>query len=270
MKQIQNKILKTELVNWQELKDLQPTNLKNPYHNEKTKQSLIKNGFSLAFSVWESKNGIYILDGHLRTDLLRELVSDGFKVPNQLTCSFLDLKNRKEAVKYLLEVFNTKKNPIREEALIDWFEVEGVEVESVEVASLDMEAIVTETPGEDQTGESDGEFNQKLGEVLYEPKDTNHKTEDLYEWNQNKIKLQNQIEQIKDLKLRELLKARLSYFCIFNYSKIADYYAYQADKDTKILFEKLGLVLLDKDQLVANGFADLLNKVTNNQDDPAY
>lgn len=141
MNQIKNKILKTDLVNWQELKDLQPTNLKNPYHNEKTKKSLIKNGFSFAFYVWESEDGIYLLDGHLRTDLLRELVNEGFEVPDQLTCTFLDLKNRKEAVKYLLEVFNTKKNPIDEVAMLDWFEIEEIKVEEVEVESLDVERV---------------------------------------------------------------------------------------------------------------------------------
>jgi hypothetical protein len=138
--EIKNKILKTELVNWQELKDLQPNNLKNPYFNEKTKQSLIKNGFSFAFYVWEDKNGDkYLVDGHLRSDLLRELINDNYIVPDQLTCTFLDLKTRKEAVKYLLEVFNTKKNPIDETAMVDWFKVEGIEIEEVEVASLDVE-----------------------------------------------------------------------------------------------------------------------------------
>ena len=36
---IKDLILKTEKVNWQELKDLQPVDLKNNYHSEKTKKS---------------------------------------------------------------------------------------------------------------------------------------------------------------------------------------------------------------------------------------
>tara|TARA_R110001606_G_scaffold245500_3_gene393502 strand:- start:3514 stop:3648 length:135 start_codon:yes stop_codon:yes gene_type:complete len=39
---IKDLILKTEKVNWQELKDLQPVNLKNNFHSEKVKKSLIE------------------------------------------------------------------------------------------------------------------------------------------------------------------------------------------------------------------------------------
>jgi len=169
MRQIQNKIIKTELVNWQELKDLQPTNLKNPYHNEKTKKSLIKNGFSFAFYVWQSEGDIYILDGHLRTDLLRELVNEGFDVPEKLTCTFLDLKNRKEAVKYLLEVFNTKKNPIDETAMIDWIEIEDIDIEEVEVDSLDVEVVEQENVEELEAEEDDfevGDTNQVKTDIV--------------------------------------------------------------------------------------------------------
>lgn len=39
---IKDLILKTEKIDWQNIKDLQPVNLKNNYHSEKTKQSIIK------------------------------------------------------------------------------------------------------------------------------------------------------------------------------------------------------------------------------------
>ena len=40
-------------------------------------------------------------------------------------------------------------------------------------------------------------------------------------------------------------------------AKIADYYANQATAEEQRAFEGLGLVLLDRDQLIANGFADI-------------
>lgn len=121
MNQIKDLILKTEKVNWQELKDLQPTNLKNPYHTENLKKSLVKNGFSFSFYAWKDKNGDkYLVDGHLRSDVLIELKNEGFKIPDQLSCTFLDLPNRKTAIKYLLEVFNQKTNPINKESLDEW------------------------------------------------------------------------------------------------------------------------------------------------------
>lgn len=147
MPQLKDLILKTEKVNWQELKDLQPNNLKTPYHSNLTKESLIKNGFAFSFYIWEDKNGDkYLVDGHLRTDLLRELKNDGYDIPEQLSCTFLDLPNRKTAVKYLLEVFNTKKNPIDEATMIDWIKEEDIDLEEV---SLDWLDVLKSAPDED-------------------------------------------------------------------------------------------------------------------------
>jgi len=139
MLQLKDLILKTKKVNWQELKDLQPNNLKTPYHSNLTKESLIKNGFAFSFYIWEDKNGDkYLVDGHLRTDLLRELKNDGYDIPEQLSCTFLDLPNRKTAVKYLLEVFNTKKNPIDEATMIDWIKDEDIDLEDVNLDWVDV------------------------------------------------------------------------------------------------------------------------------------
>jgi hypothetical protein len=94
---IKDLILKTEKIDWQNIKDLQPVNLKNNYHSDKTKNSIIKNGFARAIYVWQdSKGDIYTVDGHLRADILRELKNDGYDIPDQLNCTFLDLPNKKQ------------------------------------------------------------------------------------------------------------------------------------------------------------------------------
>ena len=142
MPQLKDLIIKTEKVNWQELKDLQPNNLKNPYHTENLKKSLVKNGFAFSFYVWEDKNGDkYLVDGHLRSDVLIELKNEGFDIPDELSCTFLDLPNRKTAIKYLLEVFNQKTNPINKESLDDWFVLEEIEDIEVEVDWLNVEEL---------------------------------------------------------------------------------------------------------------------------------
>lgn len=124
---IKDIIVKSEKIKWLDLKDLQPNGLKTPYYSNLTKESLIKNGFAFTFYVWQDKNDIFIIDGHLRKDLLIELKNDGYKIPDELNCTFLDLPDKKTAVRYLLEVFNTKKNPINEAIMIDWIEEEEVE-----------------------------------------------------------------------------------------------------------------------------------------------
>ena len=55
----------------------------------------------------------------------------------------------------------------------------------------------------------DEEYSQKLGEVIYEPKETNHTPSDLF---QVEHKFDTDIEKITNLELKEMLKARVAYF----------------------------------------------------------
>jgi len=142
---IKDLILKTEKINWQDLADLQPINLKNNYHSEKTKQSIIKNGFARAIYVWQDGDKIYIVDGHLRSDILRELKNDGYEVPDMLNCTFLDLPNKKTAVKYLLQVFNQKTNPINEQSLNTWIDDLEISLDDIEIKIDDIHIDITET-----------------------------------------------------------------------------------------------------------------------------
>jgi DNA modification methylase len=137
--QIKDLILKTEKINWQELKDLQPNNLKTSYHSDLTKESLIKNGFAFTFYIWQDKKDKYIVDGHLRVDILKELKNEGYDVPDELNCTFLDLPDKKTAIRYLLEVFNIKKNPIDEAMMFSWIEDIGIEDVSYEWLDVTIE-----------------------------------------------------------------------------------------------------------------------------------
>lgn len=102
------------------------------------------------------------------------------------------------------------------------------------------------------------EYSAKIGEVIYEPKSTNHQPSDLFA---RENKFDTFIDKIENEGIKEMLKARAAYFSTFNYSKIADYYAYQANQDEKDIFEKLALVLLDKDKLIENGFSEMVDTI---------
>lgn len=104
----------------------------------------------------------------------------------------------------------------------------------------------------------DDKYSQKLGEVVYDPKETNHSISDLF---QPEEKFDKEIDSLKNEELKRLLRARVAYFSTFNFSKIADYYAYQATPEEQRVFEKLALVLLDKDQLIENGFSKIIEDV---------
>jgi len=162
MKQIKDLILETKKIKWVDILDLQPIDLKNDYHSEKTKQSIIENGFSRAIYVWLNPEDqqTYIIDGHLRTDLLKELVNDGYDVPDRLNCTFLDLPNKQTAIKYLLQVFNQKTNPISQKALGDWFDELDLSIPELNLQiddlhiELDDIPPLIETQGDDDVTES--------------------------------------------------------------------------------------------------------------------
>ena len=66
MNELQNRIIKYELIDWRQCRWLQPDGLKfqSPEQKKKLKTSLIANGFALPFVVWESDGILFILDGH--------------------------------------------------------------------------------------------------------------------------------------------------------------------------------------------------------------
>lgn len=141
-----DKILGTYKVNWQELHDLQPTNLKLPYYSEKTKASIKKYGFVNPILVWQDPitKVIKITDGHCRRDLLNELYAEGYEIPKELSCTFLDntqIKTEQEVIKILLEVFNSKSNPIDKEVLMPFLEENLIELKEIPLEQLHIKEI---------------------------------------------------------------------------------------------------------------------------------
>jgi hypothetical protein len=140
---IQNRIYKTELIEWQKVKDLQPDNLKLPYNYEHIKNSILKYGVSKAYDVCVIDGELYWIDGHTRTQIMLELLNDGIKIPDKLTANFCEVKDKKEAIEILLEVHNQRQNPIAEDVLSEWIEVEQLEVNvdslNVVIEEVDLE-----------------------------------------------------------------------------------------------------------------------------------
>lgn len=166
MPKIKDIILETKKIEWSKIKDLQPIGLKNDYHSDKTKQSIIENGFSRAIYVWLNPEDqeTYIIDGHLRTDLLNELVDDGYDVPNRLNCTFLDLPDKQTAIKYLFQVFNTKTNPINKQSMDDWLSDININIEdiNVDIEHLHIEIQIPEIQEQDTDKDMSDLLNDKL------------------------------------------------------------------------------------------------------------
>ena len=130
---LNNRLIKTELVEWKKLVPFQPDNLKKtePHKLQKLANSLCQNGFSMNFYVWEKEGQILIIDGHSRHEVLQLLESGAIypkdpsgkeyqvTVPEKLPCSFLHLKNKTEAKKAVL-IYNSKYKNIYSDILAEW------------------------------------------------------------------------------------------------------------------------------------------------------
>ena len=136
------------LIEWRKMQSLQPDNLKLPYNIAYLKQSLIENNFAMPFFGWQNGEDVYVVDGHQRLQVLMELEGEGVKIPELLDCQLIKAKDRKEAVKILLKVYNQRSNPIDLEVLTEWSNIEQVEVEVQSLNVVDINDI--EEPSYDE------------------------------------------------------------------------------------------------------------------------
>lgn len=116
-----NKIIKTELIEWKLLKPFQPSDLKkmSKIQLDKLKTSLKSNGFKTAFNVWQEKDNIWCLDGHHRLLVMKLLEDEGESIPERLPANFIDCKTKKDAKKALL-IFNSHYADIEHNILKDF------------------------------------------------------------------------------------------------------------------------------------------------------
>lgn len=104
--------------------------------------------------------------------------------------------------------------------------------------------------------EHDEKYLRKVNIPQYLPSETKPRIEELC----NDDKTYKLVEEIKNSNLPEnekqfLIKSAQRHL-VFNYSKIADYYAH-SNKEMQELMEKSGLVIIDINDAIANGYVKL-------------
>lgn len=132
---LQDRIGKLIKVEWRNLQPLQPDNAKHIYNYKDLENSIIKYGFSQPFYVWEHNGEYYCIDGHTR----KEVLSNIENVPDTLSAITINVKDRKEAVKILVEVYNQKHNPFDRPVLIEMLETEEVDIDEVDLKSINIQ-----------------------------------------------------------------------------------------------------------------------------------
>jgi DNA modification methylase len=138
MPQLKNKVIKTEFVNWQELKTYEFNQLKDNSNRDisKLKNSIINQGFSFALCNWADHK--FIIDGTGRYLALLELEKEGYEIPD-LVVNQIEAENIKEAKKLALMV-SSQHGQITQSSLADFtsqeFEIEELKELALEELNL--------------------------------------------------------------------------------------------------------------------------------------
>jgi hypothetical protein len=134
---VKDRILKLEKIDWNKLHSLQPDNIKSSFYRERLRHSINKYGIARPFAVWESEGVIYSIDGHQRKDELNKMIASGVKIPKKLSAYFIDAKDKEEAIKILLEVFNQETSQMDEAVLNEWLQ----QVEDFDTTDIDFDVL---------------------------------------------------------------------------------------------------------------------------------
>lgn len=132
--EIKNKILKSELVNWKELVPLQPDNFKELTGEAylRLKQSILKNNFVMSFTIWDSGKEKFLIDGVHRFKVLTLLEEEGYSVPDLLPCTFIDCKDKKEAIKLVL-IYSSIYAKVQEDGLYELLSLSGINFDDIKM-----------------------------------------------------------------------------------------------------------------------------------------
>lgn len=121
MKEIKNRVIKQDFINWREMEWIQG-DLKDITHKQLDKliHSIMTEDIIKAFHVWENDNKLYCLDGnHLRKALEeienRKLAS----IPDKLKADFIKCDNMKQAARAVLK-YSAIYTQIASEGLFDF------------------------------------------------------------------------------------------------------------------------------------------------------
>ena len=120
--------------------------------------------------------------------------------------------------------------------------------------------IKTETLFEIEETEEDKKYTTKVGIPQYLPSKECPRLDSLVGMKKYQELMQEIYNSNVSEEEKEFLKLSASRHLVFNYSKIADYYAH-ATPEMQRLMEKSALVIIDIEDAIANGYVKLSEKI---------
>lgn len=212
---------------------------------EQIKKSIQEFGNNDPIAVWGKDNTI--VEGHGRWLALQEL---GYKEVDIIRLDHLTDEQRR--------AYTLVHNKL---TMNSGFDLDMLE-EELENIDIDMEdfGFKFDELDEDTEEEEENPYTTKINIPQYEIKGENPELDELVD----KTKTEELIKEIRksnvsDSQKNFLIMAAQRHLG-FNYSKVAEYYAHQ-DKEMQDLMEKSALVIIDYDDAIKNGYAQLKSEI---------
>lgn len=251
--------------NWRNIEPLQPEGFKGQTANEKEtlKNSIVKNGFHDAFDVWQHDNKLLSIDGVHRKIALLELAEEGYEVPEQLPCTYVTAENETEAATIILSRNSQHSHILSAAVMTAAFKIPAAMIEEI-VPQKNIDEW-SELKHEDNTiydklGDVEDKYTSIVTTPLYEPKNAKPNIKDIYD----DTKYKELVSDIEKSNLpndeKEFLTIAAQRHIIFNYEKIADYYAHSS-KECQLQMESSALVIIDFNKAVLLGYVKLSEEI---------
>lgn len=106
----------------------------------------------------------------------------------------------------------------------------------------------------------DTKYSRAIRTPQYEPKNVKPYVDELYNYQKYAELIANINQSSVSEEEKKFLRLAASRHVVFNYAKIADYYAH-SDAEMQNLMEQSALVILDIDDAIANGYVKLSAKM---------
>lgn len=226
----------------------------NPRKNEEAVEyvanSIKEFGFKVPIVI--DKDGV-IIAGHTRLKGAKKL---GLK---EVPCIIAD-----DLTEEQVKAFRLADNKVGE--IAEWdFDLLNIELDNI--TDIDMEDFGFDF-GEDLniTDDEDNPYTTKINIPQYEIKGEEPEIDELVNVEKtNELIKEIESSNVSDEQKQFLIKAAQRHLG-FNYSKVAEYYAHQ-DKEMQELMEKSALVIIDFEDAIKNGYAELSDIIDEMKDE---
>lgn len=228
---------------------------------QKIKNSIVEFGYVEPIIINQDKT---IIGGHQRLSVLKDL---GY---NEVDCIVVNLdKTKEKALNIALNKITGEWDYSKLGDLLLELDGENYDLELTGFDNYEIENILAPVGTEE---DEENPYTTKINIPQYEIKGENPEINELY----NYEKTQQLLDDINNADITEeqkdFLRKSATRHIAFNYSKIAEYYAHQS-KEMQELMEKSALVIIDFDDAIKNGYAQLkkdIDEMADNEDEEYY